>query len=90
MLVVSLGVAYRYSTHVPTLAPAVAIALVSAWTIVASQVFSEATVQNLPLADSLAVAGLALVGLISHELSTERVVHSLDVAAGQHETELAA
>src|SRR5712664_2479667 len=34
MLVVSLGVAYGYRTHVPTLVPAVAIALVSAWTIV--------------------------------------------------------
>jgi hypothetical protein len=90
MLVVSLGVAYRYSTHVPTLVPAVAIALVSAWTIVASQVFSQATVQNLTLADSLAVSALALIGLIAHEVSTERVVHSFEVGAGQREPELAA
>jgi hypothetical protein len=90
MLVVSLGVAYRYSTDVPTLVPAVAIALVSAWTIVASQVFSQTTVQNLTLADSLAVGGLALVGLIAHELSTERVVHSFEVAASRPEAEVTA
>lgn len=89
MLVVSLGVAYRYATHVPTLVPAVAISLVSAWTIVASQAFSQTTVQNLTLADSLAVSALALIGLIAHELSTERVVHSFEVAASQHETVLA-
>jgi hypothetical protein len=90
MLVVSLGVAYRYHTHLPTLVPAVAIALVSAWTIVASQVFSQATVQNLTLADSLGVSGLALFGLIAHELSTERVVHSFEVDASQREAQIAA
>ena len=90
MLVVSLGVAYRYRTQVPTLVPAVAIALVSGWTIVASQVFSQATVQNLTLADSLAIGGLALIGLIAHELSTERVVHSFEVAAGERDAQVAA
>jgi hypothetical protein len=88
-LVVSLGVAYGYRTHLPTVVPAVAIALVSVWSIVASRVFSEATVQNLTLADGLAVAGLALVGLIAHEFSTERVVHSFEVAANQQQGELA-
>ena len=31
------------------------------------------------LALALAVVGLSVVGLIAHELSTERVVHSLEI-----------
>jgi hypothetical protein len=45
--------------------------------IVASQVFSLGAVQNLTFAEALGIAGLALVGLTAHELSTQRVVHSL-------------
>jgi hypothetical protein len=82
-LVVSLGIANAYRQHVPTLVPALLTAIVSAWTIVASQVFSQATVQNLTLAGSLAIGGLALAGLTVHELSTEHIVHSLEVSAGQ-------
>jgi hypothetical protein len=89
-LVVSLGIAYGYREHIPTLVPALATAVVSAWTIVASQVFSEASVQNLTLAASLAIGGLALVGLTVHELSTEHTVHSFEVSAGQHASEPAA
>lgn len=90
MLVVSLAIAYGYRNHIATVVPALATAIVSAWTIVASQVFSQATVQHLTLAGSLAVGGLALIGLTVHELSTERVVHSLEVGAGRRESELAA
>lgn len=82
-LVVSLGIANGYRQHIPTLVPALLTAIVSAWTIVASQVFSLATVQNLTLASSLAIAGLALVGLTVHELSSEHIVHSLELGAGQ-------
>ena len=89
-LVVSLGIAYRYRDNVPTLVTGLMTAAVSVWTIVASQVFSQATVQNLALAGSLAISGLALIGLTVHELTTERVVHSLEVGAGQRESELAA
>jgi hypothetical protein len=53
--------------------------------IIASQVFSQATVQNLTLAEALAIGGLALVGLTAHELSSERIVHSLEISAGQRE-----
>jgi hypothetical protein len=42
---------------------------VSAWTLVASLVFSSSTVQTLAFAGSLAVVGLSLVGLTEHELS---------------------
>jgi uncharacterized membrane protein len=90
MLVVSLGIGYGYRNHIATVVPALAAAIVSAWMIVASQVFSQATVQHLTLAGSLAVGGLALIGLTVHELSTERVVHSLEVGAGRRESELAA
>jgi hypothetical protein len=89
-LVVSLGIAYGYREHIPTLVPALLTAVISGWTIVASQVFSEASVQNLTLAASLAIGGLALVGLTVHELSTEHTVHSFEVSAGQHASEAAA
>jgi hypothetical protein len=85
-LVSSLFVAYRYHDHIPSLVIGAVSAAVSVWTIVASQVFSLSTVQNLTLAEGLALAGLAIAGLTSHELSTERVVHSLTVEAGRDMT----
>lgn len=77
MLVVSAAAAIRYRRHIPTLAVNALAAIVSAWMIVASQVFSLGAVQNLTFAEALGIAGLTLVGLTAHELSTERVVHSL-------------
>jgi hypothetical protein len=88
--VVSAGIAYRYRDHVATLATAVVTAVVSAWTIVASVVFSQPTVQNLALASSLALAGLALVGLTINELSSEHVTHSFEVTENQRDGQLAA
>jgi uncharacterized membrane protein len=90
MLLVSLGIAREYRDHVATLVPALVAAVVSAWTIIASQVFAESTVQNLTLASALAISGLAIVGMTVHELSSERVVHSLEVGAGDRESKLAA
>jgi hypothetical protein len=55
------------------------VTLVGAWTIVASLVFAPATVVWLAFASALAVVGLSVVGLTAHELSTERVVHSLEI-----------
>jgi hypothetical protein len=49
--------------------------------VIATEVFSLKTVQNLILASSIAISALAVPGLIAHELSTERVVHELDVRA---------
>ena len=72
------------STHV-----AVVTAVVSAWTIVASLVFSQPTVQNLAFAGSLAVAGLALVGLTANELTGERVTHSFEISEDRQESHLA-
>ena len=88
-LVVALGIAYAYRAHAATTAVAVLTAGVSAWNIVASIVFSTRTEQDLALAGSIVIAGLAVVGLTVHELSVERVVHSLD-GRDRHDAPLAA
>lgn len=56
-----------------------AIGILGAWTIVASLVFAGSTVTWLAFASGVAFVGLATIGLVLHELSTERVVHSLEV-----------
>jgi hypothetical protein len=84
-LAVSIGLCVRYRRHLPTVIPAVLSAIVSAWTVVASLIFAPTTVQALALAGGLAIAGLAIIGLGSHELSSERVVHSLEVGQAQRE-----
>lgn len=55
------------------------IGVLGAWTIVASLVFAGTTVMWLAFASGVAFVGLATIGLALHELSTERVVHSLEV-----------
>jgi hypothetical protein len=83
-LVVSLFITYRYRTHLPSLMTGAASAIVSAWTIVASQVFPLHEVQNLTLASGLALGALAVIGLTANELSSERVVHSLTVEGARN------
>jgi hypothetical protein len=63
------------------------IAILGAWTIVASLVFAGSAVTWLGFASGAAFVALALIGLTLHELSTERVVHSIEVrtAASQQE-----
>jgi hypothetical protein len=85
MLAVSLGVALRYRKDLPTLAVSGAIAAVSAWIVVESQIFAQSTVSDVTFAFALASAGLAAIGLTAHELDTERVVHRLKVHEGQRE-----
>jgi hypothetical protein len=46
---------------------AVVVAVISAWMIVASLIFSRSTVQNLALGAPLAISGLAVVGPSDHE-----------------------
>jgi hypothetical protein len=55
------------------------VAILGAWTVVASLVFSLPTVAALAFASALGFVGLALIGLTAHELRTERVVHSLEL-----------
>jgi FtsH-binding integral membrane protein len=76
MLAVSAAIAVRYRKDLPSLAVGGGIAAVSAWTIVASLAFSNATVDDLAFASALAIGALSAVGLTAHELDAERIVHS--------------
>ena len=49
------------------------------WTVIASVVFGGATVIWLSFAEGIGFAALAAAGLMLHELSTERIVHTLEV-----------
>jgi hypothetical protein len=54
-------------------------ALVGLWTIVSSRLFSGPLLGWLMFADALALVAVALGDLTAHEVTTERVVHTLDV-----------
>jgi hypothetical protein len=55
------------------------IVAIASWNVVQSRVFDAGTGRWLTFADSLGIVVVALAGLVLHELSTERVVHSLEV-----------
>jgi hypothetical protein len=55
-------------------------AAVAAWTIIATQVYAVGTAHWLVFASGLAHVGLAAASLMLHEISTERVVHQLEVS----------
>ena len=78
-LVLTLGIAVGLRRHLPSTILGVAGATVSAWTIVASLVFGLSTVMWLGFAAAVALLAIAAGGLIAHELSTERVVHSFTI-----------
>lgn len=65
------------------------IGLLGAWTIVASLVFAGSVVTWLGFASGATLFALGLIGLTFHELSTERVVHSIEVRRATAEQELA-
>jgi hypothetical protein len=81
MFICSVGLALRFREHVPMLITGSLSALLSAWMIIASQVFSLAAVQSLTFAEALGLAALSAIGLTAHELTSERVVHSLQLYA---------
>jgi len=89
-LVVSAGIAVFDRRYVPSLVTAVVVAVISAWTIVASLIFSQSTVQNLALGASLAISGLAVVGLTAHEVSHQRAAQSVNDSSTEREGRLAA
>jgi hypothetical protein len=66
------------------------LGILSVWTIVASLVFAPTTVVWLGFASAIAFVALAVIGLTIHELSTERVVHSLEVQSLQERERIAA
>jgi hypothetical protein len=55
------------------------LGLVGLWSLIAALVFSGPALTALLFADALAVVIVALADLVVHELSTERVVHQLEV-----------
>jgi hypothetical protein len=89
-LVVSAGIAYYNPAHVASLYTALLIVVISAWTIVASLVFSPATVQDLALGSSLAISGFALVGVTANELSHAPSAQAVKDRSSERESTLAA
>jgi hypothetical protein len=83
ILVVSALVTVGYRSHLASSVIGSLTAIVAGWTIVASQVFSLGVVQTLTFAGGVAVVILAIAGLTAHELSTERIVHSLEMPSGE-------
>lgn len=55
------------------------VTVIGAWTVIASLVFVPTTALWLGFASALAVVALSVIGMTAHELTTERVVHSLEV-----------
>lgn len=55
------------------------LGLVGLWALIAALVFTGSALTWLVLANALAVALIGLVDLTVHEMSTERVVHELEV-----------
>jgi hypothetical protein len=55
------------------------LGLVSLWALIAALTFTGPALAALVFVDALAVALVALVDLTAHELTTERVVHQLEV-----------
>jgi hypothetical protein len=55
------------------------IAVVAVWSLIAALIFSGSLLTWFVFGDAIALGVLALADLASHEASTERVVHSLEV-----------
>jgi hypothetical protein len=60
-----------------------ALGVVGLWSLIAALVFAGTALHWLVFADALLLAAVAVGDLVAHELSSERVVHSLEV----HHTE---
>lgn len=88
-LVVSAAVAYGYRHDAATAVIGIATAVVSMWTIVATRVLSQTTVQNLALGSALGIAALAIAGLAVHELWSEHAVARSAATTDGHEPRLA-
>ena len=82
-LVLTLGIAVGARRHLPSAILGGFGSIVSAWTIVASLVFGLSTVMWLGFAAGVALIAIAAGGLVAHEFSTERVVHSFSLAERQ-------
>jgi hypothetical protein len=81
MLLVSLGIAWRYRKDLPSLVVGACIALISLWTVLAALVFSKGTVDDLTFASAVAIGALTVVGLTAHEVEAERALDARPTAA---------
>ncbi|MEQ7010848.1 hypothetical protein ABN028_32170 [Actinopolymorpha sp. B17G11] len=59
--------------------------VVGLWSVIAALTFNGSALTWLVFANALGLGALALVDLIAHEVTTERVVHELDVKIGERE-----
>ncbi len=89
-LVLTIGIAVGLRRHLPSAILGSFGAIISAWTIVASLVFGLPTVMWLGFAAAIALLAIAAGGLVAHEFSTERVVHSFAVAERNAEARVTA
>ena len=55
------------------------LAILGLWSIVEAIVFTGNNLEWVSFATALVAAGIATVGLLIHEMTTERVVHELSV-----------
>ena len=67
----------------------IAVGAAAVWEIVQSAVFAPSISRWLTLANGIVIAVLACIGLVAHEVCTERVVHVIEVVQRPgNETEL--
>jgi hypothetical protein len=59
------------------------IGVLALWSAVASVVYTGTTLTWLSLAEGIGFVALALVGLVAHELKTERVVHAFEAITAE-------
>ncbi|HWK28117.1 MAG TPA: hypothetical protein VNS09_16245 [Solirubrobacter sp.] len=83
LLLAATGVAHKST---PQRALDGLLALLGAWSIVQALVFNGTTLEWVSFATAAAAAVIATVGLMLHEMTTERVVHELSVTTPQHST----
>jgi len=64
----------------------VATGALALWSAVASVVYTGTTLRWLSFAEAIGFVGIAIVGLVAHELSTERIVHAFEaIPADAHD-----
>ena len=64
-------------------------AVVAIWSLIAALVFAGPALTWLVFADALGLLVVALADLTVHEVTTERVVHAIDVRSGAAESQAA-
>ena len=83
VLVIGLAIVYSGLRMPGPLILGALTALLAAWTIVATNVFGDELARWLVFGSGLGHVGLSAIGLIQHEITTERVVHHLEVTREQ-------